>query len=152
MIPLFMATLVALTTPEAYHRFDGNWTCSSTAGSTVTMAFSENAKGELTMETRWRNGIHHGTFSAFYRRSDDGSWAVHQDDDRNLMHFEGRSPGFVSDALDFTGYEGNASGAVFKRETFRFISDRDFQHVWYLPDGRGGWRVSSFAECSKVSP
>ncbi|MDH2908909.1 MAG: hypothetical protein HKL92_05040 [Candidatus Eremiobacteraeota bacterium] len=141
--------------PTSLAQFAGSWACVTAAGSQVVDTFTTATNGNVLLHQAWTktNPAAGGTWDqTFTYNSAPGLWAV-KVVGSNGWTFAGSSPGFVGNAILFTGIQNQGSARVLVRERFTVDSANRFEHVWERSSGASTatWEPSSYADCKRVA-
>ena len=135
-------------------QFAGTWNCVTAAGSQVVDTFTNAPNGDVLLHQAWTktNPAASGTWDqTFSFASAPGLWTV-KVVGSNGWTFAGSSPGFVGNAILFTGIQNQGSTRVLVRERFTVDSANRFEHVWEKSSGGSNatWTPSSYADCKRA--
>ena len=140
--------------PTTLVQFAGTWNCVTAAGSEVVATFTKAPNGDVLLHQAWTktNPAASGTWDqTFTYAIAPGLWTV-KVVGSNGWTFSGSSPGFVGNAILFTGIQNEGTARVLVRERFTVDSANRFEHVWEQSDGASNatWTPSSYADCKRV--
>ena len=156
------STVAASVAPTAsaapkpsFAQFAGTWNCVTAAGSQVVDTFTNAPNGDVLLRQVWTktNPAAGGTWDqTFSFASAPGLWTV-KVVGSNGWTFAGSSPGFVGNAILFTGIQNQGSTRVLVRERFTVDSENRFEHVWEKSSGGSNatWTPSSYADCKRTT-
>ena len=136
-------------------RFAGTWACVTAAGSQVVDTFTTAPNGDVLLHQAWTktNPAASGSWDqTFTYATAQGLWTV-KVVGSNGWTFAGSSPGFVGNAILFTGIQNQGSARVLVRERFTVDSANRFEHVWERSSGASNatWEPSSYADCKRTT-
>jgi|GEM_PF-1943044 len=135
-------------------QFAGTWNCVTAAGSQVVDTFTTATNGDVLLHQAWMKAhpASSGTWDqTFTYAIAPGLWTVSVVGS-NGWRFSGTSPGFVGNAILFTGIQNQGSARVLVRERFTADSANRFEHVWERSSGASNatWEPSSYADCKRT--
>ena len=137
-------------------QFAGTWNCVTAAGSQVVDTFTTAPNGDVLLHQAWTKTepASSGTWDqTFAYAATPGLWTVKLVGS-NGWRFSGSSPGFVGNAILFTGIQHQGTARVLVRERYTVDSANRFEHVWERSGGGSAatWTPSSYADCKRVAP